>query len=249
MYGVIYKITCKVNNKVYIGQTIRPLAERYERHFNDAYECKHPGIHFQRAIRKYGRDAFYIEVIDEGNCRTELDEKEKYWIKFYDSVAHGYNSTPGGEGGNTYVKKTDDEMKAIKEKISKANMGRNNGMSTPIKAKSVKTGEEHIFGSINEALRFFNMTGKGFIGGRVSGKDNTLWHHEWMFAYENNEYGDYVDNFLTSRRHGTPVKLSKGDEVKTFDSKALAMNFLGYNGRSSDALLNGAVINGWLVQF
>lgn len=248
MNGIIYKITCKVTNKVYIGQTIRPLADRVARHFEDAEKCDHPGIHFQRAIRKYGRDAFIAEKIDEAHTRQELDEKEKYWISYYNSTVNGYNSTPGGEGGNTYLKKTEAEMAEIKEKISKSNTGRNNGMSTPIKAKSVKTGEEHIFGSLNEALRFFKMKGKSFIGERLGGK-KTLWHHEWMFAYENDDYGNYIDDTPLSRRHGTKVKLSKDGEIKEFDSKQLAINFLGYSTRASGALLNGATINGWFVSF
>ena len=59
----IYKITNIQNNKIYIGQTIRPVQERFKRHLNDALH----GIldtHFARAIRKYGEDSFQIEIID-----------------------------------------------------------------------------------------------------------------------------------------------------------------------------------------
>jgi hypothetical protein len=40
-----------------------------------------------------------------------------------------------------------------------------------------------------------------------------------------------------------------GEEKKCFDSKILAMNFLGYSCRQSGALLNGSTVNGWLVSF
>ena len=59
----IYKISNSVNNKVYIGQTIRPIEERFARHINDAMN----GVldtHFARAIRLYGPDKFSIELID-----------------------------------------------------------------------------------------------------------------------------------------------------------------------------------------
>ena len=52
MFGVIYKITNILNNKVYIGQTIRPLEERIERHFDEAENNVLPENHFHRAIRK-----------------------------------------------------------------------------------------------------------------------------------------------------------------------------------------------------
>ena len=48
-----------------------------------------------RAMRKHGKDIFHIEQIEE--CDNEkLNEREKYWISYYDSYKNGYNSTPGG---------------------------------------------------------------------------------------------------------------------------------------------------------
>ena len=49
----IYKITNIQNNKVYIGQTIRPIEQRFHRHLNDALN-NILDTHFARAIRKYG---------------------------------------------------------------------------------------------------------------------------------------------------------------------------------------------------
>ena len=57
----------------------------------------------------------------------DIDEREIYWIKYYDSFNNGYNSTIGGKGGNTYAKKTEEEMKIIGQKISKAISGSKNG--------------------------------------------------------------------------------------------------------------------------
>ena len=59
----IYKITNIQNNKVYIGQSIRPIEQRFKRHINDAINNK-LDTHFARAIRKYGKDSFRIETID-----------------------------------------------------------------------------------------------------------------------------------------------------------------------------------------
>ena len=84
----IYKITNTVNNKVYIGQSIRPIEQRFKRHINDAINNK-LDTHFARAIRKYGAECFYIEEIDSASTQEELNQKEQYWIRFYNSVEEG----------------------------------------------------------------------------------------------------------------------------------------------------------------
>lgn len=89
---IIYKITNKLNGKVYIGQTIRTLTERWYGHCNAPTDM---AIH--NAIKKYGKENFTIEQIDEANDRDELDRKEIYWIKVYDCISpKGYNITKGG---------------------------------------------------------------------------------------------------------------------------------------------------------
>ena len=111
----IYKITNVQNNKVYIGQTIRPVEQRFHRHINDALN-NILDTHFARAIRKYGKESFIIEVIDTANSQEELNQKEQYWIRFYNSVNEGYNETDAISkcGGNTYRSKTDEEMNIMK---------------------------------------------------------------------------------------------------------------------------------------
>ena len=123
-YGTIYKITNTKTGKVYIGKTTRSIYDRLQGHINSANK----GDNFQlsRAIRKYGAENFTIEPIDVADSRDELNEKEVYYIKKYNSLENGYNMTVGGEGGNTYIDKSDKEMKVISEKISTA-LRKNNG--------------------------------------------------------------------------------------------------------------------------
>ena len=52
---------------------------------------------FYRAIRKYGEENFYIELLETVPIQ-DLNEREKYWINYYDSYNNGYNSTLGGDG-------------------------------------------------------------------------------------------------------------------------------------------------------
>ena len=73
----IYKITNIQNNKCYIGQTIRPIEQRFHRHINDAMN-NILNTHFARAIRKYGKENFIIEEIDTAKNQKELNLKEQY---------------------------------------------------------------------------------------------------------------------------------------------------------------------------
>ena len=103
MVGIIYKVTCLITNKVYIGQTIRDLCVRQREHFSDAFGCNSK-LHFHKALRKYGKDAFKWEMIryidlDCDNIEEKLHRLEKYYIKKYNSYECGYNETIGGEPG------------------------------------------------------------------------------------------------------------------------------------------------------
>lgn len=92
--GYIYKIYNDINDKIYVGKTCSTIAERWSKHL---YAYTRYDWHLYRAMRKYGVENFHIEAIEE--CTNEnLDEKEKYWIKYYNSFEKGYNMTIGGDG-------------------------------------------------------------------------------------------------------------------------------------------------------
>ena len=91
--GYIYKITNNINGNVYIGQTTGTIEKRFNEHKRDAIKGCQYALH--RAMRKYGIDNFSIEEIEE--CLAEeLNDREIYWISFYDSYYQGYNMTIGG---------------------------------------------------------------------------------------------------------------------------------------------------------
>ena len=145
----IYKITNIQNNKVYIGQTIRPIEQRFKRHLNDALN-NILDTHFARAIRKYGKENFTIEEIDTAQTQDELNQKEQYWIRYYNSVEDGYNETDAISkcGGNTYQSKTEEEMEVIKDKIRQTKLGDKNPMARKIKRTNIITQEVDIFDTI-----------------------------------------------------------------------------------------------------
>lgn len=89
---VIYKITNKVNQKIYIGLTRQPLKLRFRAH------CFRKKTAISLAIHKYGKENFTVEVIDTASHIEELQIKERYHIAQCNSFyPNGYNLTIGGE--------------------------------------------------------------------------------------------------------------------------------------------------------
>lgn len=117
MKGYIYKITCLVNNKVYIGLTTTSIAQRWKGHIG---ELKRSSKHLYASMRKYGIDNFKIEQIDETDDFEKLGELERYYIKEYNSTdsEFGYNNTSGGEkcqlDGNPRAKLTVEDVEHIR---------------------------------------------------------------------------------------------------------------------------------------
>lgn len=98
MLGLIYIITNSINDKVYIGQTIQSLKDRWNEHCRKAHSKNEADMHIKRAIFKYGKKNFNIKELEKCTIE-ELDEREIYYISLYDSFNKGYNSTKGGKSG------------------------------------------------------------------------------------------------------------------------------------------------------
>ena len=143
---IIYKTTNKLNGKVYIGQ---------DKNNNPSYYGS--GKKLKYAIKKYGKENFTKEVLEECVDEAHMNEREIYWITFYNSKDEniGYNISDGGKEGDRkighdiakngiynywiqkYGKEEADRRKAIKiEKLSKIGKDGN---------KLTKTGRYNIW--------------------------------------------------------------------------------------------------------
>lgn len=99
--GKIYKITNDINSKIYIGQTIQTLNKRFNGHSCYSKTDRSANMYIKRAIHKYGKEHFHIELIEI--CPVEnLNEREQFWIAKYDSYNNGYNLTKGGQDSNYF---------------------------------------------------------------------------------------------------------------------------------------------------
>ena len=172
----IYKITNSVNSKVYIGQTIRPVEDRFRRHILDAIHNK-LNTHFARAIRKYGPESFKIEIIDSATTQNELNRKEQEWIRRYNSIACGYNETDALYkcGGNTYSNKDEDEMLRIKDRIRETKIGSLNPNSRKIVLTDI----------IGCARAIGIKNGKTSITQRLNGQVSKPLYNRYVFEYFN----------------------------------------------------------------
>ena len=113
--GLIYLASNLLTNKVYVGQTTTSLNKRKAKHLQNSNTDLNN--RFYQAIRKHGIDSFEWEVLEEVE-NNNLDEREIYWIRKFNSLYEGYNMTIGGGTllGHVHTKET-------KEKQSKANKG------------------------------------------------------------------------------------------------------------------------------
>lgn len=110
VYGIIYRIRNKINNKVYIGQTISGFDKRYSAKGKDSvklynyYKVRKDimscNIHLLNSIKKYGTENFEVtKIFDIAFSKAELNIKEKCWINIYnsDDYNYGYNNREGGD--------------------------------------------------------------------------------------------------------------------------------------------------------
>jgi group I intron endonuclease len=110
--GIIYLIKNKINNKIYIGQTIRSFRDRIHE-----YELGLGNQYLNKAFNKYGFNSFEFKIIDTANNLTELNEKEIRYIRQYKSndKDFGYNIESGGKNAIPITETI--------EKMSKSHIG------------------------------------------------------------------------------------------------------------------------------
>lgn len=104
----IYLHRNKINGKSYVGQTVhQDNLEKRTYTDGSGYKGKNKNGNdskFWRAIQKYGWDNFEHIILEKDIPTLELaNEREKYWIDYYDSYNNGYNSTLGGDGARGRV--------------------------------------------------------------------------------------------------------------------------------------------------
>ena len=163
-FGIIYRVTNKINGKVYIGQTVKKLGCRMSEHY-----CSNRGYYFHRALKKYSKSDFKWERIHSCGSREEMNKMEVYYIDKYNSFGSGgYNLNIGGNGNTGMKTSLETRAKQSKSKKELYSISKHHRIGTKhsedskkLMSDSVK-GQRHSrygkFGNNNPASRMFVIT-------------------------------------------------------------------------------------------
>ncbi|MDK0745660.1 GIY-YIG nuclease family protein [Clostridium perfringens] len=236
-YGIIYKITNKVNNKVYIGQTKKSFDMRYcytgtgiERVYNfhkaKQKNNKKCNSHLIYAIEKYGIENFKIDKeFDIAYSKSELDNKEIYWIKYYNSFENGYNNNLGGQGNsghygikNSFYGKHHSEE--TKKRLREININKHHSYKTRIKMSEK---QKTRFKNLEERKKLSDKgkewwddeTKRKERSQKMSGRNNPMYNKDWRDGKTVEE----LSNIKIKQKIKTKEALSR-PEVKKKLSKA-----------------------------
>ena len=201
----IYKITNKLNGKIYVGKTLNTIEKRWKEHCSDYLRERCEKRPLYDAMNKYGVESFEISLVEECN-ENILSEREKYWIEYYSSFKYGYNATIGGDGkpylDYEAILKLYSELKSVNQvaKIMNCSIDsvskilKNNNYTTEQLIKNGQLIQAKIVAKINketdEIIEIFNGTyeaGKSLnkshqhIQEVCQGKRKTAYGYKWKY--------------------------------------------------------------------
>jgi group I intron endonuclease len=219
----IYKHTCIVNGKSYIGQTCQKPTKRWETN-GKGYEDQPV---FWSAIQKYSWDNFDHEILEEGLTLQQANEREKYWIKYYHTYVNdpdscGYNVTRGGDGGDSA------RCDYVRAKLR----------AKAVKRKVICIETQQVFNSVNDACQI-----NKHVANCLNGKRPTASGYHWAYLEDTQrqlELKDYIGkppksfkDAGLSKRARAVICIDTGEEFETIQKAVKAY------GQSVRAALDG----------
>jgi group I intron endonuclease len=147
--GIIYLAYCKCEKKYYIGQTTKDIETRKREHFWHAKSGSK--TYFHRAILKHEFEFSIIEEFLSESIFEILNERERFWIDYYNSnnSEFGYNLNKGGRNSNISKNKMTKHKQETIDKIRKSLIGEKN----PMYGKSVYDRWIELYGNEEADLR------------------------------------------------------------------------------------------------
>lgn len=233
VFGIIYKATNLINSKCYIGQTTQKFSKRKRGHLWLASMNK--GYIFHEALRTDGVENFSWEILCECSSIKELEDKELYYIKEYNSVENGYNA----RYSNSTI--TDD----VKLKISNSNKGR----------KLTKKQKDHLSEISKENWKnsreifIDGIKNRPYYGDKISKKKKEQFAngeiiHPFLGKHHNEltkqkiskkaiqRFSNKENNPMYGKHHSDEVKKKISDKKRKYDkdiiNEAIRLRQLGY---------------------
>jgi len=210
VYGIIYLIRNKTNNKIYIGQTIQ--SGGFDARYKHNLENETHNEHLKRSIHKYGIENFEInKEFDIAYSQEELNKLEDMYIKIYNTTdkRYGYNKMFGGSVGK--------HTEATKIKISNANKGKIIPKETRIKMSEnhwSKHGHEawfkgkHHTEETKQILREFRL-GKHWSEESKQKLSNSIRgeNHPWYGRHHSNDSKDKMRQSHIGGKSAQAIKI------------------------------------------
>lgn len=110
-----YRITNKINNKVYIGITEKTPEERWKQHQKALVKNKHPNWKLQEDWNSFSKDNFIFEVIEVLDCETiEIGYQKEYEL-IQEYNGEKYNILVGGQLNPMYTPEVKEKMTRTKQ--------------------------------------------------------------------------------------------------------------------------------------
>lgn len=207
MNGLIYIIKNSQNDKVYIGQTTQTLQGRWDDHRIKSQTYKN---NLYAAIREIGLENFFIEEIENNINKEDLNDRESYWILYYNSIETGYNMVmPCSVINRRPVYKIHPITNTIIEQ----------------------------YDSVSAAASDNNLDKSG-ISKVCLGKGNSLGGFKWCYC--DNYDIDYLSSIKAQPRFNAVYQLDlKGNIIKQWISISEIVDSLGYNQSCISECCNG----------
>lgn len=255
----IYSITNSINQKVYIGKTLKANPyQRWKEHLRCANKKTKEKRPLYSAMKKYGVENFQFNIIEK--CADNLSsEREKFYIEKYDSYCNGYNATLGGDGKAYLNQKIIIETYLEKQSIAKtsrilhisegqvSNILKTNNIKIRSKEKVLKDkyaikvkckSLNIIFSSITDAAKYIeknklSVQNNKHISSKIAevckGKRKSAYGYDWEYV-ENPKEPNLIYQPQYYFENVTPESLIKG--LLEYNSISKYLMSLGYKTRN-----------------
>ena len=209
----IYIITCTKSNNSYVGQA-KDIRKRLREHLEGInYYIKYgtnnyrENIHLINAWKKYGENYFVFDILELCD-KDKLNEREIYWIKYYDSFNNGYNMTSGGQDNCNIVEWTDEERKYFSD------------IKNPKSILQIDLNGNIIreFWSIAQAMKILNVDGRGIYSCCNKGISKSSSGYIWCYK-EDYVNGNFNLNYHLEKKEKKPIEQYDmyGNFIKLWD--------------------------------
>ncbi len=224
----IYKITNKINNKCYIGQSCK-IRDRWVGHRRNAQRVKNGAtlkdngiqvIHL--AMAKHGIENFDFKIIEEIDTQNDANNQETYWVSHYNSLNNGYNCTPGG-----YNAPKTEEWKA---KVKATRIAKDNYKHSEETKRKISE-EWHLYHS-PESMKKCHDANRGRIPSKEQRRKVSMANKGKRFSLGHKQSKETIEKRIASRAASYGSKVCNAPNCdRTDGSKVYGVRYCSKHGQ------------------